>query len=557
MHRCRYRIRSRGASSCSEHRVSCLKGLDELFRASSWQSIFEGMGIRPKRYSPRLDNVDYSEIATTLKTARAAIQGMVSHLPTHEEFLRNHGAGTFPEDNWTRDRRKSMVLRLSRAAAVFLNRSITIQDDVTMAKLSVAFFLQMLVILATCRLVGWLGQRFLKQPQVVGEMIAGVLLGPSLFGLFAPDLQKWIFPPETKGVLYVGAQFGVGLRAYMFLVGLGFRGDHFKANVHRAAAVSVSGIVALFLIAPHRNPLADASAGLLAPTATRFDATLFMGAAIAITAFPMLARIIHERGLSQTSGHASCPRAPLTTPRHGVSRTRAGELRRNRSRRRDHHDRRRNRLCGHHDLCDAASAEAPRPLGRKRSCRRQTLGHGILGITLMLFMACACIADGIGLHAVFGGFLLGTVMPRGALTERVKTLLESFTVVLLLPMFFTFSGLNTQLTMVNTRELLLVAIAILAASTLAKFGACWAAARLSAQDNRTALGIGALMNSRGLMELIIINIGLQAGVIQPALFSMLVMMAIVSTLMASPVFEWVYGREARSSGELQPLESVQ
>jgi Kef-type K+ transport system membrane component KefB len=200
-----------------------------------------------------------------------------------------------------------------------------------------------------------------------------------------------------------------------------------------------------------------------------------------------------------------------------------------------------------------------KPLGRwaeREAAAGKPLGHGILGITLMLFMVSACIADGIGLHAVFGGFLLGTVMPRGALTERVKTLLEPFTVVLLLPMFFTFSGLNTQLTMVNTGTLLLVAIAVLAASTLAKFGACWAAARLSAQDNRTALGIGALMNSRGLMELIIINIGLQAGVIQPALFSMLVMMAIVSTLMASPVFEWVYGREARSSGELQALESI-
>jgi Kef-type K+ transport system membrane component KefB len=109
---------------------------------------------------------------------------------------------------------------------------------VPVAKLSIAFFLQMFVILATCRLVGWLGRRFLKQPQVVGEMIAGVVLGPSLLGLLAPDLQALIFPPATKGVLYVGAQLGVGL--YMFLVGLGFRGDHFKTNPHKAAAVSVS-----------------------------------------------------------------------------------------------------------------------------------------------------------------------------------------------------------------------------------------------------------------------------------------------------------------------------
>jgi Kef-type K+ transport system membrane component KefB len=123
-------------------------------------------------------------------------------------------------------------------------------------------------------------------------------------------------------------------------------------------------------------------------------------------------------------------------------------------------------------------------------------------------------------------------------------------------MFFTYSGLNTQLTLVADPYLLAIALAVLAMSVAAKFGACWAAARLSGQDNRTALGIGALMNSRGLMELIIINIGLQAGVIGPALFSMLVLMAIVTTLMASPVFELVYGRQARKSGELSALDAA-
>jgi Kef-type K+ transport system membrane component KefB len=155
------------------------------------------------------------------------------------------------------------------------------------------------VILATCRLIGWLGQKYLKQPQVVSEMIAGVLLGPSLLGLFLPEIQKWVFPTETKGVLYVVAQLGVGL--YMFLVGLGFRGDHFKSNIRKAAAVSISGMAAPFLIAIVGTPWLMQVPGLFSPNATRFDATLFMGAAIAITAFPMLARIIHERGLSHTS----------------------------------------------------------------------------------------------------------------------------------------------------------------------------------------------------------------------------------------------------------------
>src|SRR5436305_10738327 len=124
-------------------------------------------------------------------------------------------------------------------------------------------------------------------------------------------------------------------------------------------------------------------------------------------------------------------------------------------------------------------------------------------------------------------------------------------------MFFTFSGLNTRLDMVNNFQMLFIALAVLAASCLGKGGACWAAARLHGEDNRTALAIGALMNARGLMELIIINIGLQKGVIKPALFSIMVLMAVVTTLMASPMFEWVYGRHARKAGELgtAPVEA--
>lgn len=424
----------------------------------------------------------------------------------------------------------------------------------SIAQLSIAFFLQMFVILAVCRLVGWLGQRYLKQPQVVCEMIAGVILGPSLFGLLLPDLHKMIFPPDTKGVLYVGAQLGVGL--YMFLVGLGFRTDHFKSNVHKAAAVSLSGMLAPFAIAVIGTPWLMSVPGLFAETASRFHATLFMGAAIAITAFPMLARIIHERGLSHTTlgtlslsagaiddAAAWCVLAIVLASfgaGAGVAIT---------------------TILGGIIFASVMLLLGPRslaPLGRLAE-REQALGRPLsptlLAITLMLFMLSAFAADRIGLHAVFGGFLLGTVMPRGAFSEQVRRLLEPFTVVLLLPMFFTYSGLNTQLTMVNNPQLLLIAVAVLAASILAKFGACWAAARLSGEDNRTALGIGALMNSRGLMELIIINIGLQAGVIGPALFSMLVLMAVVTTLMASPLFERVYGRQARASGELGALET--
>jgi Kef-type K+ transport system membrane component KefB len=166
----------------------------------------------------------------------------------------------------------------------------------------------------------------------------------------------------------------------------------------------------------------------------------------------------------------------------------------------------------------------------------------------MLFMLAVWFTDSIGIHAVFGGFLLGIAMPRGLFARELQRQLEPFAVVFLLPMFFTFSGLNTRLDMVNTQQLFLIALAIIAAACLGKGGACWAAARLSGEDNRTALAVGTLMNARGLMELIIINIGLQKGVIQPALFSIMVLMAIVTTLMTAPVFEWVYGRHSRKLG---------
>jgi Kef-type K+ transport system membrane component KefB len=422
----------------------------------------------------------------------------------------------------------------------------------SIAQLSVTFFLQMFVILAACRVVGWLGQKYLHQPQVVGEMIAGVILGPSLFGLLMPEIQQIVFPAETKGVLYVGAQFGVGL--YMFLVGLGFRGDHFKKNAHKAAAVSISGMAAPFIVALVITPWLMSIPGLFAESASRFHATLFMGAAIAITAFPMLARIIHERGLSHTAlgtlslsagaiddAAAWCVLA-IVLASFGAGSGAAVIA-----------------IGGGAVFAGVLIFLGPKllaPLGRMAE-RELALGRALsptlLSIVLMLFMLSAFTADAIGLHAVFGGFLLGTVMPRGALAEQVRKVLEPFTVVLLLPMFFTYSGLNTQLTMVNSWDLLLTATVVLAGSILAKFGACWAAARLCGQDNRTALGIGALMNSRGLMELIIINIGLQAGVIGPTLFSMLVLMAIATTLMATPLFEWVYGRQARASGELAAL----
>jgi len=164
---------------------------------------------------------------------------------------------------------------------------------------SIHFFLQLGMILLACRVVGWLGRKFLAQPQVVGEMIAGVFLGPSLLGLVFPDLQGAIFPKETRNVLYTGAQLGVGL--YMFLVGTTLQLNHFQSKARSAMGVSLAGIAAPFFIAFLITPMLLTVPGLFAAGISQTNATLFMGACIALTAFPMLARIINERGLANTA----------------------------------------------------------------------------------------------------------------------------------------------------------------------------------------------------------------------------------------------------------------
>jgi Kef-type K+ transport system membrane component KefB len=408
------------------------------------------------------------------------------------------------------------------------------------SELSVLFFLQLAVIIGTCRAVGWFAKRFLGQPQVVGEMIAGVVLGPSLFGLLAPEIQQALFPQESRTLLYVLAQLGVGL--YMFLVGLQFRSEEFRANAKSAASVSIAGMAAPFLIAILIAPLLLANGGLFTPGVSQFQATLFTGAAIAITAFPMLARIIHERGLSSTrlgtlslSAGAIDDAAAWTVLAIVLASFGAGPVVAVKA------------ILGGGFLALVILFAGPRllaPLGRIAE-REGNVSQTLLGVTLILFAAAALGMDWAGLHAVFGGFLLGTVMPRGVFATEVRRVLEPVTVVMLLPIFFTFSGLNTQLSLLADPSMFLIAGGILVASIVAKGVACWAAARLTGQDNPTAMAIGALMNARGLMELIIINIGLQRGIITPALFSILVLMAIVTTLMASPLFELVYGRHRR------------
>lgn len=421
----------------------------------------------------------------------------------------------------------------------------------SVAELSIAFFFQMFVILAACRLAGWICVKYFRQPQVIGEMIAGVILGPSLFGLLLPDVQATVFPPGSKPVLFVISQFGIGL--FMFIVGMGFQTDHFKNNSNAAIAISLSGISAPFLVAIAITPFLLTVPGLFNHGVTAMQATLFLGACIAITAFPVLARILHEKNLSHTrigtltlssaaidDAGAWCVLA-LVLASLGEGSGVAVKA-----------------ITGGLFFVLFMLLFGPKlltPLARIVE-RDGQMSPAVLSIVLMVFVLSAWAMDYVGMHAVFGGFILGVVMPRGKLTDEVKKTLEPIAVSFLVPIFFTYSGLHTQLNVVNNIELILIAAGILVACVLAKAGACYLAARACGQDNRTALSVGTLMNARGLTELIIINIGLQKGIIGPALFSMLVVMAIVTTLMTSPLFDLIQNWGKAKPGRTNSVEDA-
>ncbi len=403
-------------------------------------------------------------------------------------------------------------------------------------QLAVHFFFQLGVILVVCQIVGR-AARPLGQPQVVAEMIAGVLLGPSLLGLVWPDVFAKLFPAETLRVLFPVSQLGLAI--YMFVVGMEFRMDIVQRRLHSAVAVSIAGMLAPFVLGAGLGWFFFHHTTLFPPKTSLVEAMIFLGASMCITAFPMLARIIHFKKLAGTTmgtvalgagaiddAAAWCLLAVVLASFDGES---------------------------SHAVINiaggigyvAVSLLVIRPLlvrwGHAID-QRGRLSDREFVFCLILMILGAWFTDAIGLHAVFGAFIMGAAMPRGVVTSEVIVRIQPLTVALLLPLFFTYSGLNTQIGLLDSMYLWFIAALVLFVAVTGKGVACWLAARATGVTNREALGIGALMNARGLMELIIINIGLQRGVISPALFATLVIMAVVTTLMASPIFEWLVGR---------------
>lgn len=398
--------------------------------------------------------------------------------------------------------------------------------------------LQIAVVLAVCRVVGELFRK-IHQPRVVGEMFAGIMLGPSLLGWVAPHFSAYLFPASSLGFLNALSQVGVVI--FMFLVGLGINPRELKKQGHAAVLTSHVSITAPFVLAAFLSlylypRLSDDSV-----TFTNF--ALFMGAAMSITAFPVLARILAERNmLGSRLGTVAIACAAVDDVTGWCILAYIVVLIRS----------------AHSStsiwvtVAGLVAFGLIMIYGVRRLLRgyeriykaRGALSENLLALMLLLVLVSALCTEYLGIHLLFGAFLMGAIMPKQKHFVRyVLDRFETVTVTLLLPLFFAFTGLRTNIGLVKGPEMWMYCGLIILVATVGKLGGSTLASWLTGIPLREAAGLGTLMNTRGLMELVILNIGLDIGVISPALFSMMVMMALVTTFMTTPVLGLICPKE--------------
>ncbi|HVU09486.1 MAG TPA: cation:proton antiporter [Verrucomicrobiae bacterium] len=385
--------------------------------------------------------------------------------------------------------------------------------------------LQFIAIILATRALGAVFKRF-GQPSVIGEIAAGILLGPSLLGWMWPGVSKILFPQDSLGTLQLFSQIGVCL--FMFVVGLELDLTQVRQRLRMAAGVSSAGIVLPFA-------LGTGAAFLLfenyaAPGATFPAFVLFMGIAMSITAFPVLARILKERNLTQTplgvtaiTCAAVGDAAAWAILAFVVAIAKATNL-----------------AATTFNLALVVIFVAVMLLFVRPLLTRNEANSGArfdsIAPALVLLTASALTTEVIGIHALFGAFLAGVVMPKQKeFHERLVVRLENFAGVFLLPLFFAFNGLRTNIGALNVGAGWLICLGIIALATLGKLGGTFLAARLAGVNCRDAFALGALMNTRGLVELIALNIGYDLGILSPRIFSMLVLMALATTFMTGPL----------------------
>lgn len=425
---------------------------------------------------------------------------------------------------------------------------------------------QLLVILAAAWCAGRV-VRVMGQPRVIGEMAAGIALGPSLFGALAPQLSGSLFPASGLAPLATISQLGVLL--FMFVVGLRLDLTALRQRAQAAVLVSHASIVAPFV-------LGTVLAAWLYPALAGHDATgevvsllpfaLFMGAAMSVTAFPVLARILAERNLLGTRmGAVAIASAAVddvtawcmlagvvAVARHGdglrsfavalLSVSLFAAL----------------LIVGARRALHAFDASRLARRDRQMSAANNSAGDTtvsaeVIGIAILFALACALVTEKIGVHAVFGAFLAGAIMPReSGLAHALAERMEAVVSTVFLPVFFAFSGLRTEIGLLSSPALWGICAVVLTAAIVGKFGGATTAARMVGMSWRDAIGVGILMNTRGLMELVVLNVGLELGVISKTMFAIMVVMALVTTVMTSPLLALVL----RGHREAQPIPAT-
>jgi Kef-type K+ transport system membrane component KefB len=401
--------------------------------------------------------------------------------------------------------------------------------------------LALVAVIIVGRLMGWLF-KYVGQPAVIGEVVAGILLGPSLLGWLFPEAYAELLPKSVAPHLGIIAQIAVIL--YMFLVGLEFDAAMLQKKGHAAVAISHASIIAPFLLG---GGLALWLYPRLSTSDIPFDVfALFLGVSMSVTAFPVLARILTDRGMTKTPLGVvalTCAAADDVTAWCllafvvAVAQAQVSSV------------------FGIFALSLAYMATmflVVRPILSRVAHSRyfSELNQGVLAVIFVALLVSALTTEWIGVHAIFGAFVLGAIVPHDSVIAReLPEKLQNIIAVLFLPAFFAFTGMRTRIGLVSGLDAWLICGLIVLVATLGKFGGTIVAARVTGLGWRDSAALGSLMNTRGLMELIVLNIGLDLGVISEKLFAMLVIMALVTTLSTTPALHMILGRDATASPE--------
>src|SRR5438046_3160028 len=407
-------------------------------------------------------------------------------------------------------------------------------------------FLQLFVVITVSYLIAWIFTHF-GQPAVVGEMMAGVLLGPSVFGFLAPGAFQFVFATSSLGALGVFSQIGVCL--FMFTVGMEMDVTELRRKAHTAVVVSHASIIAPYFFGVL---LALFLYGRLAQPGASFTGfALFMGISMSITAFPVLLRILQDRAIFKTSlGRTATACAAVgdvtawsvlafvvaiaRATSVGATAFSLGLV-----------------LLFVALMLLVIKPNLPNWLGQQ-ALERSTPSKVVLAVVFGVVLASALSTQLIGIRALFGAFLAGIVMPTaGGFRDKLVVRVENLSSVLLLPVFFAFTGLRTQIGLLNSAQDWLICLVIIGVATAGKLGGSALAARLTGMKWRESLQLGALMNTRGLMELIALNIGYDLGILSLRLFTVIVSVDFVTTIMTGPLLTF-FGKEQTIPSSVSP-----